>query len=76
MLGTDHYLEMVPTLLNIKRVIMKLSIRKIGNSAGIIIPTTLLQSLNISVGSSVNAEQVDGALVLTPVTNPGTPSMN
>lgn len=45
---------------------MELSIRKLGNSAGIILPSKLLRSLNLSVGSAVNAEQIDGNLVLTP----------
>lgn len=45
---------------------MELPIRKLGNSAGIILPSALLRSLNLSVGSAVNAEQVKGKLVLTP----------
>jgi antitoxin ChpS len=45
---------------------MELSIRKLGNSAGIILPSALLRALNLSVGSTVNAEQVKGKLVLTP----------
>jgi antitoxin ChpS len=45
---------------------MELSIRKLGNSAGIILPATLLRALNLSVGSSVKAEEIEGALVLTP----------
>lgn len=45
---------------------MELSIRKLGNSAGLILPATLLRTLNLSVGSSVKAEQVEGALILTP----------
>jgi len=49
---------------------MELSIRKLGNSAGIILPATLLRSLHLSVGSSVTAEQVKGKLVLTPATKP------
>lgn len=46
---------------------MDLSIRKLGNSAGIILPSALLRSLQLSVGSSVTAEQVKGKLVLTPI---------
>ena len=49
---------------------MELSIRKLGNSAGLILPSALLRSLNLSVGSSVTAEQVKGKLVLTPATKP------
>ena len=47
---------------------MELSIRKLGNSAGIILPAALLRTLNLSVGSFVKAEEVEGALVLTPAT--------
>jgi antitoxin ChpS len=46
---------------------MELSIRKLGNSAGIILPAALLRTLNLSVGSFVKAEEVEGALILTPV---------
>jgi len=49
---------------------MELSIRKLGNSAGIILPAALLRALNLSVGSSVKAEEVKGALVLTPAVKP------
>jgi antitoxin ChpS len=45
---------------------MDLSIRKLGNSAGIILPSALLRSLQLSVGSSLTAEQVKGKLILTP----------
>lgn len=45
---------------------MELFIRKLGNSAGIILPSALLRSLNLTVGSAVNAEQVKGKLILTP----------
>jgi antitoxin ChpS len=45
---------------------MELSIRKLGNSAGIIFPSTLLRSLNLSIGSAIHAEQIEGKIVLTP----------
>jgi len=45
---------------------MELFIRKLGNSAGIILPAAMLRALNLSVGSSVKAEEVEGALILTP----------
>lgn len=45
---------------------MELSIKKLGNSAGIILPPALMRALNITVGSAVKAEEVKGALVLTP----------
>jgi antitoxin ChpS len=49
---------------------MELAIRKLGNSAGIILPAALLRSLHLSIGSSVTAEQVKGKLVLTPAIKP------
>ena len=49
---------------------MHLSIRKLGNSAGIIFPSTMLRSLNLTVGSSVEAEQIEGKIVLTPANKP------
>lgn len=49
---------------------MQIEIRKLGNSAGVIIPSTLLRALNLSVGCAVNAEKVDGGLMLTPASKP------
>lgn len=46
---------------------MELTIRKIGNSAGIFLPPKLLQALNLSIGKTVRAENIDGKLVLTPI---------
>ncbi|MBI5923224.1 MAG: AbrB/MazE/SpoVT family DNA-binding domain-containing protein [Betaproteobacteria bacterium] len=45
---------------------MEISIRKLGNSAGIILPATLMRALGLSIGTAVTAEQVEGKLVLTP----------
>lgn len=45
---------------------MEIAIRKLGNSAGIILPATLMRALGLSIGAAVTAEQVDGKLVLTP----------
>lgn len=45
---------------------MDLAIRKLGNSAGVILPATLLKSLGLSVGQHLEAEEVDGKLMLTP----------
>lgn len=49
---------------------MDLSVRKLGNSTGIILPPGLLRSLHLSVGSTVSAEEIAGKLVLTPSTKP------
>lgn len=45
---------------------MDIAIRKLGNSAGVILPATLLKSLGLSVGQHLEAEEVDGKLMLTP----------
>lgn len=45
---------------------MDLAIRKLGNSAGVILPATLLKSLGLSIGQHLEAEEVDGKLMLTP----------
>lgn len=47
---------------------MDLAIRKLGNSAGIILPQPVLKSLGLTVGQHVSAETQDGRLVLTPAT--------
>ncbi len=44
---------------------MQLPIRKIGNSAGVIIPATVLEQLNASVGSSLEATVQGDKLTLT-----------
>lgn len=45
---------------------METSIKKLGNSVGILLPSVLVKSLNLSVGQSVNIESVDGNLVVKP----------
>lgn len=45
---------------------METSIKKLGNSVGILLPSVLVRSLNLSVGQSVNIESVDGNLVVKP----------
>lgn len=44
---------------------MQLTIRKIGNSAGVLIPAPLLQQLNAAVGSNLDARVEGGKLTLT-----------
>lgn len=44
---------------------MKLSIKKIGNSSGVILPTALMKSMNLSVGTVLNVETVREKLVLS-----------
>jgi antitoxin ChpS len=45
---------------------MKTALRTIGNSKGAVIPASLLRELNLNVGDELNAQAVDGSLVLTP----------
>ncbi|MDP1636056.1 MAG: AbrB/MazE/SpoVT family DNA-binding domain-containing protein [Gallionellaceae bacterium] len=46
---------------------METAIRKLGNSAGIILPAALLRSLKCEVGQTIEIEVEDGRLVVTPV---------
>lgn len=50
---------------------MKASIINIGNSQGIIIPSTLLRKLNLSTKSSVQLEVENGSIVITPAARQG-----
>ena len=45
---------------------METAIRKLGNSAGIILPAALLRSLKCEVGQTIDIEIEDGRLVVTP----------
>lgn len=47
---------------------METSIKKLGNSAGVLLPSALMRALNLSVGQTVNIETVDGNLLLKPKT--------
>jgi len=45
---------------------METAIRKLGNSAGIILPAAFLRSLKFEVGQAIEIEVEDGRLVVTP----------
>lgn len=45
---------------------MELRIGRVGNSAGLILPQTLLKELGLSIGQAFDAEKENGRLVLTP----------
>lgn len=45
---------------------METSIKKLGNSVGILLPSVLVRTLNLSVGQSVDIESVEGNLVVKP----------
>jgi len=47
---------------------METAIRKLGNSAGIILPAALLRTLKFEVGQAIDIEVEDGRLVVTPKT--------
>jgi len=46
---------------------MRITIKKWGNSAGVIIPGALMKELNMRVGQSMEAQVTDNQLVLRPV---------
>ena len=46
---------------------MRASVRKLGNSAGVIIPRTILAQLGLTAGASVDMTLDDGRLILAPV---------
>jgi len=45
---------------------METAIRKLGNSAGIILPAAFLRSLKCEVGQTIDIAVEDGRLVVTP----------
>ncbi len=45
---------------------METSIKKLGNSVGILLPSVLVRTLNLSVGQPVDIESIDGNLVVKP----------
>ena len=46
---------------------MRVSVRKLGNSAGVIIPRSLLTELGLTAGASVDLAMEEGRLVLSPL---------
>jgi len=46
---------------------MRTAVRKLGNSAGIIIPKSVLAELGLSAGDAVNLRLENGHLILAPV---------
>jgi len=50
---------------------MRTSVRKLGNSAGVIIPKSMLTELGLTTGASVDMTLADGHLILLPVKQPG-----
>ena len=48
---------------------MHTNIRKWGNSAGTIIPAAILQEAGLEIGDTLDAQVVEGKVVLSPVEN-------
>ena len=48
--------------------VMRITIKKWGNSAGIVIPGIVLNELDLKVGQSMEAEVKDNKLILKPLT--------
>ncbi|OKB66436.1 antitoxin ChpS [Serratia marcescens] len=46
---------------------MKVSIKKWGNSAGMLVPSALMNELELQVGQEMDMQVIDGALVIKPV---------
>jgi antitoxin MazE len=46
---------------------MQTAVRKLGNSAGVIIPKSVLAELGLSAGDAVHMRLEDGQLILEPV---------
>ena len=49
---------------------MQTIIRKLGNSAGIIVPATIMKDLGLKLDQSVDLNTVDGCLVVKPLARP------
>lgn len=46
---------------------MRITIKKWGNSAGVIIPGAIMKELNMQVGQSMEAQVIDNQVVLKPL---------
>ena len=49
---------------------MQTSLRKMGNSTGLIVPRVLLGEIGVSTGAAMDLRVEDGKLVATPVATP------
>jgi antitoxin MazE len=52
-----------------KEPVVRASVRKLGNSAGVIIPRSMLAELGLTAGASVDMTLDDGRLILAPARN-------
>ncbi len=49
---------------------MQTVIRKLGNSAGIIVPASMMKELGLSLDQGIDLSAVDGCLVVKPLVRP------
>ncbi len=49
---------------------MQTAVRKLGNSAGVIIPKSVLAELGLTAGDAVDLRMEDGRIILAPVRRP------
>ncbi len=49
---------------------MQTVIRKLGNSAGIIVPAAMMKDLGLKLDQNVDLNAVDGCIVVKPLTKP------
>lgn len=45
---------------------MRTTIRRLGNSAGVILPAAMMKSLNLETGQDVNISEEKGSIIITP----------
>lgn len=58
---------LVATMLEHREAVVRSSVRRMGNSSGIIIPKPLLTEIGSAPGDAVDVVVRDGALVVTPL---------
>jgi len=54
-------------MLLLKEVFMRAQVRKMGNSLGSIIPTTLLRQLNLTEGAPISLSIENGKIIIEPI---------
>ncbi len=55
---------------------MRITIKRWGNSAGMVIPNIVMKELNLQPGQSVEAQVSNNQLILTPISEGATRLMN
>lgn len=52
---------------------MRTQIRRVGNSAGFVIPAILLREVNVEIGTAIDLTVRDGYFIATPIRDKGRP---